>query len=244
MKSLKILVLEDSVLTGRDLKNTLLKAGHLPPRVCRNVGEAIRTIDSEPFDIALIDIELEDKQSGIDFAHYINENHKIPFIFLTSHDDDNNFFLAKETNPAAYLIKPFKVRELDLQLRLAYENNLEDGGNELNFNPFIFLPVQGGIKKIDKNEVVYLNAIQSYTLIYLKGNKQPEKFSVNLGYLSQFFTEHKFVKISRSAVINLEFFEEVTDGFVILTGLPNKVKLKVSANSELLRTIKLIRRPK
>ncbi|MFC3812832.1 response regulator [Lacihabitans lacunae] len=244
MKFLRILILEDCVIAGRDLKVTLTNTGHPPPRVCRTVDEAIRAVEFEQFDVALIDIDLNEKQTGIDFAHYVNENHKFPFIFLTSHDDDTNFQNAKETNPAAYLIKPFKVRELDLQLRLAFDNHNIEENHELSYNPFIFMPIQSGIKKINKHDVVYLHARQSLTDIYLTGKKMPERFSVNLGYLEQFFYEPKFVKISRSALINLDFMNEVFDGQVELNGLPLIIKLKVSANSDFLRLVKPIRRPK
>lgn len=71
--------------------------------------------------IVLLDINLEDEVNGIEIAEYINEHHKIPFIYLTSYSDSDTFNKAK-TNPMAYITKPFKKSDIYTNIELALYN--------------------------------------------------------------------------------------------------------------------------
>ena len=43
-------------------------------------------------DIALLDIDLEGEQTGIDLGKILSTNYNIPFIYVTDYDDSETFF--------------------------------------------------------------------------------------------------------------------------------------------------------
>ncbi len=51
--------------------------------IASNYEQAINFIDSKIPDLAIIDINLNSRKSGIDVANYIWKNHQIPILFLT-----------------------------------------------------------------------------------------------------------------------------------------------------------------
>jgi DNA-binding LytR/AlgR family response regulator len=244
MKTLKILILEDELLVAIDIKKSLLNAGHKTPVICRTISEAQNALDSEEFDLAILDIILEEEEFGIKIAEEINAKYKIPFIFLTGHSKDDLFKMARKTSPAAFLIKPFRAKELDYQIQIAYENHENKNTNRIDKEKFVFLPTSIGLKKINMEEVMLLEANKSSTFVYLHNQSTPELFSVHLGYLSQFFETSYFFQISRSSVVNMNFIDRIETNEVYLTQLSKKVKLSDSKRSSFLRSLTIIRRPK
>jgi CheY-like chemotaxis protein len=50
--------------------------------------------------------------NGIEAAEIITKELKIPVIFLTALKDDESFLTARDSNPFAYIIKPFRPEQL------------------------------------------------------------------------------------------------------------------------------------
>ena len=53
-----ILIVEDEPLISMMLEDFLLSMGHQVSAICETVDEAITAIDSKPFDIAILDVNL------------------------------------------------------------------------------------------------------------------------------------------------------------------------------------------
>lgn len=121
MKELKVLILEDNPAEADFLGRFLRELGCKDIRITTVLNEAVAAYDAALPDICLIDIYLGDKPDGILFAETINEHreHKRPFIFLTSADDNTTFRLAKFTSPYNYLLKPYNPLELQYAIELA-----------------------------------------------------------------------------------------------------------------------------
>lgn len=76
-------------------------------------GEAvIDNITVNKPDIILMDISLEGKIDGISAVQKINAITDIPVIYLTANSDSEIFERAKQTEPYAYLIKPYDLGQL------------------------------------------------------------------------------------------------------------------------------------
>ena len=61
-------------------------------------------------------------QTGIDIAEVIHEKYEIPYIFLTSFDDNETLSAAQQFSPYGYLVKPFHDRTLLTTVRIALTN--------------------------------------------------------------------------------------------------------------------------
>lgn len=111
MKS-KILIVEDELIIALDIKETLEEQGHYCVMGVTSVDEAIDKIETDKFDLILIDINLKKDKDGIQLGEYLLAKDQIPFIFVTSHSDKSTLERVKETRPYGYIVKPFKPIDL------------------------------------------------------------------------------------------------------------------------------------
>ena len=105
----KILLVEDDAMIASGLKYALEMEKYEVVHVT-NVKDALDTINSNNFNLAILDMQLPD---GIGFN--VSEKLKMTdtaVIFLTVVDDENNIVKAFEDGAADYVVKPFRVREL------------------------------------------------------------------------------------------------------------------------------------
>ena len=108
----KILIVEDEELIGQDIKFLLEDLGYQVPAIVPSGEEAIYFAGETQADLVLMDIMLEGKIDGIEAAEHINNHFGIPIIYLTAYRNEEIMKRAKQTEPYAYIIKPFEEREL------------------------------------------------------------------------------------------------------------------------------------
>src|SRR6267154_3956043 len=122
MSVLKIGVVEDELVIGRTILNTLNELGysHCGPAI--NYTEAMEMLEQDKPDLLLLDIQLSGKKNGIDVAEKLNELYRIPFIFLTANSDGETIDRAKKVKPHAYIVKPFTKEELYAAIEIAFSN--------------------------------------------------------------------------------------------------------------------------
>jgi len=131
MSKIDIVIVEDDEITALNLSMSLQKHGYNIVATCDNVDDAKGKISSLKPNLTIIDISLQDTNDGISLAKAIKEKYKIPFIFLTSHSDDNIISQAKLTEPYGYIVKPFDPSSLHATIQMALfkfevENNRND----------------------------------------------------------------------------------------------------------------------
>lgn len=246
MDSLKILIVEDEIITAVDIQETLEKSGHQVTAIARNFEDAFSSLKSQIPDLAIIDINLRGSQmDGIQTASELLKIHAMPIIYLTGNSENQTFQRAKETLPAAYLLKPFRHNELSLQVELAYYHykvNLKPKSDP-STSENVFLPFDKGLIKINKNDVLYLKAEGSYVNIFLVNSTDPYLFSMNLGHLAQYFATSNFYRLSRSILINLNHLERLERDQLYLKNLEIPLQIPDGGRSELLKKIAVIRTP-
>jgi CheY-like chemotaxis protein len=108
-RELRILLVEDEVITSFIVKKNLEKADY---RVARSVvtGEdAISAVREMPIDIVLMDIRLAGAMDGIEAASRIQQIRKTPIIFCTGYDDPETRDRANALEPLAFFNKPLDI---------------------------------------------------------------------------------------------------------------------------------------
>lgn len=121
MNNIKILVVEDEQIVSFEIESALDLLGFETIRSAKDYDEALKiTKKLKPDIIIIMDINLEkSKKDGIDTVKEIKLLlPNIPIIYLTAYSDDNTLDRAMQTNPCAYLIKPFKREELKTTIKL------------------------------------------------------------------------------------------------------------------------------
>jgi len=122
MNGRRVLVVEDEPIVAEDIRESLEERGFLVVGVAYNSVDALRILNQQKVDIALLDISLAHRLEGIDLAHQINEKHPMPFVFLTALSDQATLKAVKATLPMGYLVKPFKPEDLYMALEMGLVN--------------------------------------------------------------------------------------------------------------------------
>lgn len=136
MFSLKILITEDDTVSALLLKKALEKNHHEIIGMADSGETALEILEDKKADIVMMDINLAGKLDGIKTTEIINEKFKIPVVYLTASSDSETLSKVAGTNPSAYVIKPFNIRELNMVIELAIfkdrkEKELQNLNNEL-----------------------------------------------------------------------------------------------------------------
>src|SRR5690606_25247008 len=120
-RKIKVLLLEDNEEDEKEIK-IVLEKNNYEINSATTLKEALRLFNSSSFDIAIIDIFINNQPEGGIFASTINTSlNYIPFLFLTSSIDKRIFDEIKLTQPYNYLIKPFNEYELLYAIELTIE---------------------------------------------------------------------------------------------------------------------------
>lgn len=115
-----VMVVEDELIVAESLRVTLTGMGYgVPPAACRS-DEALTLADECHPDLILMDIILEGSEmDGVETARRIRARHDVPVVFVTAYADDETLDRVIETEPSAYILKPFNERELYSAIELA-----------------------------------------------------------------------------------------------------------------------------
>ncbi|WP_298479754.1 response regulator [uncultured Maribacter sp.] len=219
MVPIKVLVVEDEMIIAENICDNLTALGYLPLEPAINFTEAISRIEEENPDIAILDIQLSGKKTGIDLAKEIQKTYDFPFIFLTSHADALTINEVKQTTPPAYLIKPFTKDELYSSIEISIHNYAQkigriekDNSSHLVIKDAFFLKQKGTLIKVNFKEILFFRSSHVYIEIILKnGEELVLRSSLNniLDSLS-----NKFIRIHRGYVVNVEYLEEIDNSSI------------------------------
>ena len=200
MTPFKILIVEDEILIADNLQRYLTKKGYQVAGIAISYEEAEQLYLKEKPDIVLLDIRINGSKTGIDFAHFIQQQPQPqPFIFLTSQVDFKNINDAKETFPAGYLSKPIQKESLLASIEIAMYKHLKD--NE----EIAAIPLYDGTKNhlVPLKDILYLQAEHVYVKVYVKENNFIIQRSSLKILLDQLPSDH-FLQTHRSFAINLK----------------------------------------
>ncbi|MBN2010559.1 PAS domain S-box protein [candidate division KSB1 bacterium] len=173
-KQPKILIVDDEIAVAKVIQKNLLQWDYLIVGIATTIQEAIRMIDEQSPNLVLMDIKLEGDIDGIRIAKYIHNNHDIPVIYLTAHYDTDLLEFAKQTEPFAYLLKPFSQNELHSTIEIVLskfqiEKKLKQSENKFRhlaeLSPAIIYIIQAG-KLVYSN--LALRNILGYTTIEIQ----------------------------------------------------------------------------
>ena len=119
MNKVDIVIVEDDEITALNLSMSLQKHGYNISAICNNVTDAKNKLSAQIPNLVIVDISLQDISDGIELAKYIKLKYNIPFIYLTSHSDDDIISQAKVTEPYGYIVKPFDPSSLHASIQMA-----------------------------------------------------------------------------------------------------------------------------
>jgi DNA-binding LytR/AlgR family response regulator len=195
MKTTKILIIEDEAVIAEHLRILLEAIGYSNVKMTHSKESAFLFLESFKPDLILLDIRMKNELDGIEIAQHINLSLKIPFIFITAHSDVSIIQKAIETQPAAYITKPFKTADLLAAITIAISKIQSE--SPLNFS------FKDGYDDvfIELNSIMYVKSDKNYIDIVCNGNKYSLRNS--LEWFLNSIPEENFMRVHRSYVVNL-----------------------------------------
>ena len=111
----RILLVEDDKMISQSLLAFLAQEGFLA--VCvSGQRAAMELLEKESFDLALLDISLEDG-NGFSLCGALRQEYNLPVIFLTASGDEYSVVAGLDMGAEDYIRKPFRPRELISRIR-------------------------------------------------------------------------------------------------------------------------------
>ena len=172
-----------------------------------NPLDAIEFLGQEVVDLIFLDIQMPDL-TGVEFARVLKEGPKI--IFTTAYE--NYALESYKLDAVDYILKPFNYEEFLkaaqkakklFDLEEAALPTLETG------TEFLFLKSEYKIRRINFNEILYIEGLKDYVKVYLQNEIKPIMSLNTVKSLEQKLPSDRFMRVHRSYIVNLQKIETI-----------------------------------
>jgi len=116
---IRVLIVENEGLVSCDLGAMLTGLGYEVAAICRSGEEALPLADDLRPDVVLMDVQLAGAMDGIETARRMLRNNPVALIYITACADEATVTRARDTQPCAYLLKPYREDDLRATLEVA-----------------------------------------------------------------------------------------------------------------------------
>jgi len=177
------------------------------------LGKFDNPVDASEFlidknvDLIFVDIQMPDL-SGIEFTRLLEKGPKV--IFTTAFE--KYALEGYKLEIVDYLLKPFSyeeflvaIQKVQRLMRLEQRATIKVDAN----NEFLFLKSDYKIKRINFNDILYIEGLKDYVKVYTQNNSKPLLSLTSLKLLESKLPESKFMRIHRSFIVNLEKIDTI-----------------------------------
>ncbi len=220
-EQIHVMIVEDESIVAMDLAAGLELDGYAVTEIADNYDDAVRIFSSNHVDILLMDIHIHGNRDGVETAAELMKIRQVPLIYLTAFTDAKTVERVKNTNPAAFLTKPYNIDNVRVAIDLALHNFAEakpasrviplqpvsadrKGEKEqfLQLKDHIFIKQNYRFVKFRLAEILYLEADNNYVNMYTR----QQKFAVRmaLGDLMDRLQFNRLIRVHRSYAVNID----------------------------------------
>ena len=172
-----------------------------------NPLEAIRFLPANEVDLILVDIQMPEL-TGIEFIRTLETAPKI--IFTTAYEQ--YALEGYKLNVIDYLLKPFSYEEFLRAVQKARKQTELESNKYPSVeasNQFLFLKSEYKIRRINFNDILYIEGLKDYVKVYTTGEDKPVLSLNSMKSLEQKLPESKFMRVHRSFIVNLDKIETI-----------------------------------
>ncbi|MEN9441840.1 MAG: hypothetical protein RLZ33_1917 [Bacteroidota bacterium] len=198
---MKVLICEDELIVAEYIKETCIEQNLEVVGIAKNEEEAKVLIASAHPDCVLLDVNLNERMSGIRIAEQLTKNKSvIHHIFITAFSDVETLQQAISTKPQGYLVKPVDKPTLIANLLLV---KFKKESIQKQRIESVFLETESGTKNYDVSKLVFVESSGNYCDFILENqSKQLERVKLSV-------VEHTFqdtiIRIHKSYCVNPDF---------------------------------------
>lgn len=213
----------------------------------REIDVAYNAIDSLKPDIVFLDVDMP-PYTGFDLLRKYDE---LPFevIFVTAY----NYYAIDAIKFSAldYIMKPVKSDELQIAITKAkkrvlkqaristdYFRHLDSTSSQINK---ILINSAKKSELVSLEDIIYLEAAKSYTIIYLKSNKSIVCSQRNLKEYEELLEDKGFFRTHKSFLVNIKEIEAIDkqNGTEIITKQEHRIPLAFRRKNAFLKLFKI-----
>ncbi len=178
-----------------------------------NPLDAIDFLSTKAVDLIFVDIQMPDL-TGIEFARSLENAPKI--VFTTAYE--KYAVEGFKLNAIDYLLKPFSYEEfMKAAQKARKQSELEANALpsiEAN-SQFLFLKSEYKIRRINFNDILYIEGLKDYIKVYTTGEDKPVLSLNSMKSLEQKLPESKFMRVHRSYIVNLDRIDTIERSRII-----------------------------
>ncbi|MFV0604506.1 MAG: LytR/AlgR family response regulator transcription factor [Niabella sp.] len=205
---MQCLIVDDNKVARVLLRQLLEKTGYVTiVGECEDGVSANSFLQSKSVDLLFLDIEMPG-MSGLELLRMLNDK---PLTVLTT-AKQGYAVEAFELNVVDYLVKPFSLSRVMLAVERAKEL-LSHKHTHLNkdntSSDILFIKDNKSIKKIDINDVLFMEAKGDYVRINVPGNNYVIHGSLKT--VEDKFPHNKFLRVHRSYIVALNKIDYIED---------------------------------
>jgi DNA-binding LytR/AlgR family response regulator len=220
---LKTIAIDDEPLALRLVSDYVSKTPFLElVGSFENPLDAIDFLSTQTVDLIFVDIQMPDL-TGIEFIRTLNEPPKV--VFTTAYE--KYAIEGFKLNATDYLLKPFSYEEF-LKAAGKARKQVELEANSLPSieanSQFLFLKSEYKIRRINFNDILYIEGLKDYIKVYTTGDDKPVLSLNSIKALEQKLPENKFMRVHRSFIVNLDKIDTIERSRIIF----GKVYIPVS----------------
>jgi DNA-binding LytR/AlgR family response regulator len=215
----RILIVEDDMIIAANLSMQLTQLGYEVTGIESRGEEAVIHAKVNTPDIILMDIQLRGVLNGIETVRKIQQDIQIPIIYLTANSDEQTFNKARDTNPYAFISKPFNKLDLERTIALAVQRHQSqpelthhtETGPEI-LGDRIFVRYNGRLIKILLSSILYFEAERNYCNIITEDNNY--MVVSPLKTIEGKLLAGNFVRVHRSYMVNILKLDVVGEDYI------------------------------
>jgi DNA-binding LytR/AlgR family response regulator len=217
----KVLIVEDEIIVAKDIQHSLERLGYEIIGIASDQDQVIKLIDKASPNIVLMDIMLRNEQNGVEIAEFIRTNYHIPVIFLTAYADSVTIDRAKLAESYGYILKPFKVIDLQTNIELAiykhskemqvekernFLQNFVENTDSTMMND-IYVRSSNKLIRLKKDKILFVEALKDYVMVHL----QDKKYTIHTSMkeIESKLGNKLFIRIHRSFIVRLDVIESI-----------------------------------
>ena len=172
-----------------------------------NPLEAAQFISKNPIDIVFTDIQMPGL-NGVEFTRSMVNGPVVIFTTAFAKYAIEGFKL----DIADYLLKPFTYEEFLTSVHKAermIRSTTKPGNDILSNNEFLFLKSDYKIKRINFQNILYVEGLKEYVKVYTMLSDKPVLSLSSLKILEIKLSADRFMRVHRSFIVNLEKIETI-----------------------------------
>lgn len=183
--------------------------------------KAINALKELQPNVVFLDIQMPDL-NGMELAHMIPAETRV--IFTTAFKE--YAFESYEVSALDFLLKPIRYNKFMAAVEKAKEwfSRSETSGAKSENGPAtgnprsLFLRVDGELRNIAIDNIIYVNGMKDYVMFYLDGEAKPLITHLTMKAVEEMLPPEKFLRIHRSYIIAVDKIQKVDRNDCIYIG--------------------------